>query len=193
LRGSLHFGMIALLLGSALQSPAQEQPKKTPVQKASNGTKLAPTRQGDSVRFYLPESWVAKSWKGDRGVKPYVAQLPPHKLDIEEDFAPCLPPPRIAIGYVDAAKVVHEKLAACINFCDSLPSDKLFYAGLWGRLTRVERVDVFLKDDLKDDGQLDVKFLLKELGGSEIRTRHLPLKGPRESLPAEEAGSCTAE
>lgn len=189
--------MIALLLGSALQSPAQEQPKKTPAQKASNGAKLAPTRQGDVIRFYLPESWVAKFWKGNPGVKPYVAQLPPHKLDIEENFAPCLPPQRIAIGYVDATNVVHEKLAACVNSCDPRPQGKLFYTGLWGRLTRVDRVDVFLKDDLKDDlkdnGQVDVKFLLKELGGSETRTRHLPLKVPRESLPAEEAGSCAAE
>ena len=193
LRSSVHFGMIALLLGTALPSLTQDQPQKAPTQKLASGTKLAPTKQGGDVRFYLPGSWVSKYWKGDPGVKPYVAQLPPSKLDTEEDFAPCLPPQRIAVGYIDAGNVVHEKLVTCVNFCESRPRGKLFYTGLWGRLTRVDKVDVYLKDDLKGDGGLDVKFLLKELGGSEIRTRHLALQGPRDSLPAEEAGACAAE
>lgn len=190
LPGLTRFGMIALLLGSVLQSTAQERAKNTPAQESSSGsTRLPPTQQGDSVRFYLPESWVAKFWKGDSSVKPYVAQIPPDKLDTEEDFAPCLPPPRIATGYVDANSVVHEKLAACVNFCDARPQGKLFYSGLWGRSTRVDKVDVFLKED----GALDVKFELKKLGGSEVKTRHLSLRGPRASLPTGEAGSCAAE
>lgn len=189
LLGSARSTMITLLLGSVLQTPAQEQPKNAPAHKSSTGIRIPPTPQGDGVRFYLPQSWVAKFWKADSGVRPYVAQLPPHKLDTEQEFAPCLPPQRIAVGYVDATNVVHEKLAACVNFCEIRSQGKLFHDGLWGRLSRVDKIQVFLKEDRT----LDVKFDLKELGGSEIRTRHLPLKGPREPLPADEAGSCADE
>jgi hypothetical protein len=189
LRVSAYFGTTALLLALVLPGPAQEQPKESAAPSPSSGVRVSPTQQGDSVRFYLPDSWVARFWKGEPSVKPYVAQLPPHKLDTEEQFAPCLPPPRIATGYLDANNVVHEKLAACVNFCDSRPQGKLFYNHLWGRLTRVDKVNVFVKED----GMLDVKIGLKELGGSEIRSRHLSVKGPREPLPEGEAGACTAE
>ena len=189
LQVSAYFGTIALLLALVLPGPAQEQPKKSATPSATGGTRLAPTQQGDNVRFYLPDSWVARFWKGEPSVKPYVAQLPPHKLDTEDQFAPCLPPQRIATGYVDANNVVHEKLTACVNFCDSRPQGKLFYNHLWGRLTRVDKVNVLVKED----GMLDVKIGLKELGGSEIRSRHLNVKGPRESLPVGEADACTAE
>jgi hypothetical protein len=186
---SMCFGTIGLLLALVLPGPAQEQPKKSAAPSPSSGIPVSPTQQGDSVRFYLPDSWVAKFWIGEPSVKPYVTQLPPHKVDTEEQFAPCLPPQRIATGYVDANNVVHEKLAACVNFCDSRPQGKLFYNHLWGRLTRVDKVSVFVKED----GMLDVKIGLKELGGTEIRSRHFSVKGPRESLPAGEAGACTEE
>jgi len=187
LQVSAYFGTIALLL--ALGPGPAKEPKRLVGPSPSSGIRVSPTQQGDSVRFYLSDSWVARFWKGEPSVKPYVAQLPPHKLDTEEQFAPCLPPQRIATGYVDANNVAHEKLVACVNFCDSRVQGKLFYNHLWGRLTRVDSVNVFVKED----GMLDVKIELKEVGGSQIRSRHLSVNGPRESLPAGEAGACTAE
>src|SRR5215471_817553 len=84
LQVSAYFGTIALLL--ALGPGPAKEPKRLVGPSPSSGIRVSPTQQGDSVRFYLSDSWVARFWKGEPSVKPYVAQLPPHKLDTEEQF-----------------------------------------------------------------------------------------------------------
>jgi hypothetical protein len=180
--------LLLFTLFLAWQVPAQDTTKTAGAGKSTAVINVLATREGDRVRFYLPPAWTSRYWKNDPTLKAYIAQLPPHKEDTEEDFAPCLPPERIAMGYIDAGQVVHEQLVKCVNFCDPRPQGKIFYTDLWGRTTRLNRVNVFLRQD----GMLELKMLFNEVGQSETRAKHLSLKGPRESLPAGEAGSCSA-
>jgi hypothetical protein len=176
--------LLLLILPLVCQTFAQD--KVSPAEEAKDAVSVSATQQGDRVLFYLPQSWVSRYWKNEPTLKAYIAQLPPDKADSEEDFAPCLPPQRIATGYIDAGNIVHEKLVSCVNFCDPRPQGKLYYTGLWGRSTRLDKVAVLLlPDDL-----LDLRLQFKKAGDSELRTRHLQLKGPREPIPAGEAGSC---
>ncbi len=179
------FLFLLLIVPFALPTPAQEKGKPAEESKGSIG--LAATRQDGRVLFYLPQSWISKYWKASPMQKAYIALLPPHKDDTEEDSAPCHSPQRIAMGYIDAGNVVHETLVTCVNFCDPRPEGKLFYNGLWGRLTRLDKVDVFPLES----GMLDLRLQFKRAGNSQVQTRHLQVKGPRGPLPAGEAGSCS--
>jgi hypothetical protein len=178
--------LVLLTLFFAWQTPAQDTTGAAG--KSTAVINVLATRQGDRVLFYLPPSWTSRYWKNDPSLKAYIAQLPPHKDDTEEDFAPCRAPQRIAMGYVDAGGAVHEQLVKCVNFCDPRPQGKLFYTDLWGRLTRLNKVNVFLRSD----GMLDLQMQFNEVGQSQIRTKHLSVKGPRESLPVGEAASCSS-
>ena len=180
--------LAVLMLNLAWQSPAQDTTQPGAAGKSTAVINVLATRQGDRMLFYLPPSWTSRYWKNDSILKAYIAQLPPHKDDTEEDFAPCLPPQRIAMGYVDAESAVHEQLVKCVNFCDARAQGKLFYTDLWGRLTRLNKVNVFLRSD----GMLDLQMRFNEVGQSQIRIKHLSVKGPRESLPVGEAASCSS-
>jgi hypothetical protein len=180
--------ILLLTLFLARQVRAQDTTKTAGAGKSTAVINVLATREGNRVRFYLPPAWTSRYWKNDPTLKAYIAQLPSHQDDTEEDFAPCLPPERIAMGYIDAGQVVHEQLVKCVNFCDARPQGRIFYADLWGRTTRLNSVNVFLRQD----GMLELKMLFNEVGQTKTRTRHLSLKGPREALPAGEAGSCSA-
>jgi hypothetical protein len=181
--------LILFLLIIPLAYPIPALQKSETAEEAKGGISIPATRQDDRALFYLPQSWISRYWKTFPTPKAYIAQLPPHKDDAEEDFAPCLPPQRIAMGYIDAGNIVHERLTTCINFCDPRPQGKVFYSGLWGRLTRLDKVDVFVLEN----GMLDLRLQFKKAVGSEVQTRHLQLKGPREPFPAGGAGSCSTE
>jgi hypothetical protein len=202
-----HFGTRTLVAVSALavialaafgarhyvqrgQAPASQGP--SPEQSAPNA-QVPAERAGDRLMFYLPKTWVERYWQGRAPAKAYIALLPPHPQDTEEEYAPCLPPARVVMGYVNADQEPHEAIVLCTNFCDPRPSGRRFQ-GLWGRLTRLEKVEV----RVADDGTIDLALFFRKYAGSTDHSvyegapqvRHMRVKAPRAALPTGKAGSC---
>lgn len=157
---------------------------------------------GDRQLFYLPEEWLKHYWQGEPPASAYLALLPPHPRDTEEEFAPCKSPARIVMGYVGRDNAAHEQILLCVDFCNSTSSGRLLQ-GLWGRYSRLVSVEV----TLLEDGRVDLEMHFRRVASSAKNAknagappaaeyegaesvRHLRVNGPRKEFRSGEAGSC---
>lgn len=146
----------------------------------------------------LDQDWLAQAWEGEAPQQASLVLLGAHPAD-EEAFAPCAPPPRIALRYLDRDGAARQRLLSCVNYCGPSLSD-----GLWGRLTRLVGVDA----QTLPDRRIELVLRFRKLGfdpetgsnqnaqgetvyGSEIRTRPRSFYGPFGPAEGSTAGSCT--